>query len=63
MNLNKITLNETVYDVHRVYSGESTVAEIIKKRLMSANVHISPLTGVKSVVYNNCEVDMPREVK
>lgn len=64
MNSNHIKLNETVYEIQRVYSGNATVADIIKKRLTSSHSQIPPLTVGESSVYNNIsEVDVPREVK
>ena len=64
MNSNKIQLNETVYEIQRVYSGTATVADIIKQRLTSHNYRKAPLTSSEMTVYNNIsEVGMLREVK
>ena len=64
MNSSRIKLNETIYEVQRVYSGTATVADIIKKRLASYPNQKAPLTTGETAVYNSIsEVSMPREVK
>ena len=52
MSINKITLNEAVYEVHRVYVGTKTISDIIKERLSESRLHIMPLTNACAAAYN-----------
>lgn len=64
MNKNQIKINETVYELQRVYAEKMTVADIIKNRLSRQHIQSAPLTDAYNMVYNTVsEAGMSKEVK
>ena len=52
LNTNNIELNQVVYEVHRVYNGKKTAANLVRDRLMESKCQVSPLTQQHAIVYN-----------
>lgn len=52
MHTNSIELNQVVYEVHRVYNGKKTAANLVRDRLMESKCQIQPLTQQPAMLYN-----------
>jgi hypothetical protein len=55
LQTNSIEFNQVVYEIHRVYQGKKTAANLVRDRLMESKCQISPLTQPPAVVYNNID--------
>ena len=65
LNTNNIELNQVVYEIHRVYSGKKTAANLVRERLLESKCQVSPLTQQPEMLYNNTNsgAGMSKEVK
>lgn len=64
LNTNHIELNQVVYEVHRIYKGKKTIANLVRERLMESKNQIIPLTQYPASMYNNDSgAGMSKEVK
>ena len=52
MNTAFVTLSNGTYEVHRVFSGERTAANLIQERLMAEITKSGNLTGRQQLRYN-----------
>ena len=52
LNTNNIELNQVVYEVHRVYNGKKTAANLVRERLIESKNQVSPLTHQPAILYN-----------
>ena len=52
LNTNNIELNQVVYEVHRVYNGKKTAANLVRERLIESQNQVSPLTQQPAILYN-----------
>ena len=52
LNTNHIELNQVVYEVHRIYKGKKTAANLVRDRLMESKNQIEPLTQQPASMYN-----------
>lgn len=64
LNTNNIELNQVVYEVHRVYNGKKTAANLVRDRLLESKYHGLPLTQQPNMLYNiDSGVSMSKEDK
>lgn len=62
--INNITLNGVVYEIHREYSGEKTPLSIVRDRLFESKLQNLPLTHRVFSLYNiDSGVGMSKEAK
>lgn len=62
-NTNNIVLNNATFQIHRVFSGNNTVSELVESRLLSTKNIKSFLTeqNANSIMNEMCSV-LPKEV-
>ncbi|MBQ9717929.1 MAG: hypothetical protein IJV76_08050 [Clostridia bacterium] len=62
--MNHVELNQVVYEIHRIYKGKKTAANLIRDRLIESKSQIEPLTQLPISMYNiDSGTGMSKEVK